>query len=102
MSFWALRPVSSDLEGECMKPDRQRRPVLPPPPVAPVEPHAFELHGTSVRDDYAWLKAENWREVLKDPSTLPSPIRDYLEAENAYAAAVLEEPTAPLRKRLVA
>jgi len=84
-----------------MTPDREPRTVLPPAPVAPAWPHVFELHGTLVRDDFAWLKAENWREVLKDPSTLPSRIRTYLEAENAYAAAVFERPTADLRKRLV-
>src|SRR5688500_14112529 len=82
--------------------DRQPQAPLPDAPIAPVEPHVFEVHGTRVQDDYAWLKAENWKEVLKDPRALPARIRSYLEAENAYAAAVLERPTEDLRKRLVA
>ena len=28
----------------------------------------FEVHGTRITDDFAWLKAENWQEVLKDPA----------------------------------
>jgi oligopeptidase B len=70
------------------------------PPLAPVRPREFELHGVRLRDDYAWLKAENWMAVLKDPSVLPQDIRAYLEAENAYAEAVLRG-TKPLREALV-
>jgi oligopeptidase B len=72
-----------------------------PPPQAPVEPKEFELHGVRLRDDYAWLKAENWMNVLKDSSVLPRPIREHLEAENAYAETVLAS-AAPLRERIVA
>ena len=36
-------------------------------PVAPRRPHAFTTHGITVVDDYAWLKDENWQEVLRDP-----------------------------------
>jgi oligopeptidase B len=85
-----------------MKPDRQPQPAPAPAPIPPAEAHLLELHGTRIRDDYAWLKAENWRDVLRDPAALPARIRTYLEAENAYAAAVLERPTEDLRKRLVA
>ena len=74
---------------------------LPPAPVAPDETHAIAVHGTTIRDDYAWLKAENWREVLKDPAALPARIRSHLEAENAYTAAALEG-TEALREHLVA
>ena len=44
-----------------------RKPPLTPP-VAPRRPHAFTTHGITVVDDYAWLKDENWQEVLRDPS----------------------------------
>ena len=54
-----------------------------PAPVAPRHPHAVTVHGIAVTDDYAWLKAENWREVLTQPELLPEPIRAYLAAENA-------------------
>jgi oligopeptidase B len=83
-----------------MKLERLPQRPLPPAPVATVAPHAFEVHGTAVRDDYAWLKAENWKDVLNDPSNLPAPIREHLERENAYTASALEG-TEGLRERLV-
>ena len=59
------------------------------------------IHGVTIDDDYAWLRADNWRDVLRDPDVLPTPIRIVLEAENAYAAAHLE-PSAELVDALVA
>lgn len=73
----------------------------PTPPVAPRHPHSFTHHGITVTDDYAWLKDDNWQEVLRDPSVLKADIRTYLEAENAYTDAVLGH-TAPLQATLVA
>ncbi|MCJ2036366.1 S9 family peptidase [Methylobacterium sp. J-068] len=70
-------------------------------PVADVRPHTETVHGHVLADDYSWLKAENWRAVLKDPAALPADIRACLEAENAYSEAALAE-TATLRKALVA
>jgi oligopeptidase B len=70
-------------------------------PVAPRRPHSFTKHGITVSDDYAWLKDENWQEVLHDPSALDADIRKYLEAENAYTESLLGH-TASLQKKLVA
>ncbi len=70
-------------------------------PKAEARPHTFTVHGRQIEDPFAWLKAENWRDVLKDPSTLPADIRAYLEAENAYAEAALSW-AGDLRKALVA
>ncbi len=70
-------------------------------PVAPRRPHAITLHGTTVTDDYAWLKDEKWQEVLRDPSVLDADIRAYLEAENSYTESLLGH-TAGLQKTLVA
>jgi oligopeptidase B len=75
--------------------------VTVPPPVAPRQPNSLTIHGTTVVDDYAWLKDENWQEVLRDPSILNADIRKYLEAENDYTESVLGH-TAPLQKLLVA
>jgi oligopeptidase B len=75
--------------------------ALPSPPVAAVVPTSVEVHGRRLVDDYAWLKASNWREVLKDPSALPPDIRSHLERENRYCDAVLAG-TEVLRERLVA
>jgi len=70
------------------------------PPVAPRHPHTFTTHGITIVDDYAWLKDENWQDVLRDPSILNAEIREYLEAENDYTESLLGH-TAALQKTLV-
>lgn len=84
-----------------MKLERLPSSPLPAAPVIPARPHHFEVHGQRIQDDYAWLKAENWKEVLKDPSTLEPAIRTCLEQENAYTAAALAG-TEDFQARLVA
>ena len=71
-----------------------------PPPAIEKRPHAKSVHGVTLIDDYAWLKAANWQEVLRDPATLPAEIRAVIEAENDYAQAVLA-PSETLRQALV-
>ncbi len=61
------------------------------PPVADKRPVTDTRHGISRTDDYAWLRADNWREVMRDPSVLAPDIRSYLEAENDYAAAMMAD-----------
>jgi oligopeptidase B len=61
----------------------------PAPPVAPRRPRRIEQLGRVRVDDYAWMKDENWRQVLHDPSALAPEIRAHLQAENAYTAAML-------------
>jgi len=58
-------------------------------------------HGIERSDLYAWLRAGNWQEVMRDPSVLDPSIRAHLEAENAYTEAVLAS-TAELQERLFA
>ncbi|RUP20015.1 S9 family peptidase [Methylobacterium sp.] len=70
-------------------------------PVAEARPRRFSVHGQEIIDDYAWLKAENWQTVLKDPAALPDDIAAYLKAENAFAEAALAG-SAELRRQLVA
>ena len=53
------------------------------PPVAEKRPVEDIRHGITRTDNYDWLRAENWQEVMRDPSALPADIRTYLEAENA-------------------
>jgi len=74
---------------------------LAAPPIAPRRPSRRTLHGVALTDDYAWLKDENWQQVLRDPSRLDPDIRSYLEAENRYTEAILA-PTEALQKTLVA
>lgn len=70
------------------------------PPRAARRPTARTVHGITLADDFAWLKAENWRDVMRDPALLSDDIRAYLEAENAYADAFFA-PEADLRAQLV-
>ncbi|MFG1477223.1 S9 family peptidase [Xanthobacter sp. V4C-4] len=75
--------------------------TAPEPPRAERRPSSRVVHGVTLTDDYAWLRAENWRDVMRDPSALDPGIRTYLEAENAYADAYFA-PLAELRRALVA
>ena len=52
------------------------------PPVAEKRPVATTCHGHTRIDDYAWLRADNWQEVMRDPAVLNADIASYLEAEN--------------------
>jgi oligopeptidase B len=78
---------------------------LNPSPVAPPrarpKPTERQFHGHVLRDEYAWVAAEDWRDVLRDPAALPGDIRELLEAENAYCESVLA-PLERLRAALVA
>ncbi len=58
------------------------------PPVAKKIPHTTEVHGTTLHDDYFWMRDKKNPEVIS-----------YLEAENAYTAAVMK-PTEGLQERL--
>jgi oligopeptidase B len=60
-------------------------------PVAPVarrKPHLTIVHGERREDDYHWLRQKRSRAV-----------RDYLQAENAYTAAMMK-PSVALQKKL--
>src|SRR5258706_15374164 len=71
------------------------------PPIAKPQPVERFVHGERLGDDYAWLRASNWRGVMRDPSVLEPEIRAFLEAENQYAKRSFAK-TAKLRKKLVA
>ncbi len=62
--------------------------TMPAPPIARKEPKETRLHGVVLSDDYAWLRDKESPEVTA-----------YLEAENAYAEAVMA-PQAGLREEL--
>jgi oligopeptidase B len=62
------------------------------PPVAERRQHAVTQHGVTRQDPYAWLRADNWQEVMQAPETLPADIRAYLEAENEYFGQAFEAP----------
>ena len=70
------------------------------PQSVPARRTTHVAHGRTLVDEYGWLRAENWQEVLKDPAALPAEIREVLERENRHAEAVLA-PTGALQKSLV-
>ncbi|MEM9681663.1 MAG: S9 family peptidase [Pseudomonadota bacterium] len=70
-----------------------------PPPKSDRRPHSVEYHGENLSDPYAWLRADNWQEVMRAPDVLATDIRGYLEAENEYAKEKLA-PTENLQERL--
>jgi oligopeptidase B len=74
---------------------------LPAAPRAPKIPHRIEQLGRIRTDDYAWMKDENWQQVLRDPKALKADVRTHLEAENAFTKAVLAD-TEPLQAQLFA
>jgi oligopeptidase B len=58
-------------------------------PKAEKRPLKTEQLGRVRVDDYAWMKDENWQDVMHNPALLDEDIRRHLEAENAYTKAVL-------------
>lgn len=53
-------------------------------PVATRKPVTHRHFGTSLTDDYAWLRDPNWQRVMTQPDVLQADIRAYLDAENQY------------------
>lgn len=71
------------------------------PPRAERRDTVSRHHGIDLVDPYAWLRADNWQDVMRDPTVLEADIRAYLEAENAYTEAQLAG-TAALQRQLFA
>lgn len=69
------------------------------PPIARKTPKRTSHRGVELVDSYAWLRAENWQEVMRDPSVLAADIRGHLEAENIYTEMMLAD-TQPLQTAL--
>jgi oligopeptidase B len=74
---------------------------LPPAPQAERRPVSYTRHGVTLTDDYGWLRADNWQEVIRDPAKLDPAIRAYLDAENGYTKAALAH-TEPQQDQLFA
>lgn len=67
------------------------RQALARAPIAERRPHVSIHHGEELRDDYGWLRAGNWQEVMRNPAALDPVIRAHLDAENAYTDAQLAD-----------
>ena len=70
-----------------------------PAPVADKRPVVIEQHGARRTDNYAWLKDDNWQQVLREPDVLRAEVRAHLEAENRYYEAATDD-LATLREQL--
>jgi oligopeptidase B len=79
-------PAPSDTPAK--RPDF-RQSAGPKPPLAAKRAEVSTWHGVTLVDEYAWLRAPNWQEVMQDPSVLAAEIRAHLEAENAYTEGML-------------
>ena len=66
----------------------------PTAPRADKRPVTSCWHGVTLTDNYAWLRAPNWQEVMREPALLDAEIRAHLEAENAYTEAMLADTKA--------
>ena len=73
--------------------------MSPKPPIAPRKPVIRTLHGRRRIDDYAWLRDDNWQQVMRDPTVLQTDIRAHLDAENAWTETVMA-PAGALRATL--
>ncbi|KAB8125377.1 S9 family peptidase [Komagataeibacter medellinensis] len=73
--------------------------TLPPTPRR--IPHTITQLGRTRHDSYAWMKDDNWQNVLRDPALLRPEIAEHLRAENAYTGSILSG-TEELQAQLVA
>src|SRR5579862_3318280 len=88
----ARRPCTAQVTGcleAAQRPGHLAPMSKPKPPVAPKHPKRIEQLGRVRVDDYAWMKDDNWQQVLRDPKTLCADVREHLDAENAYTKAML-------------
>ena len=61
------------------------------PPIARKVPIETTQLGFTRHDNYAWMKDENWQEMMVDSSKLDKDIRAHLVAENKYQDAVMAD-----------
>ncbi len=52
-------------------------------PRAARKPTRRVVHGVTLHDDYAWLRAKNWQQVIEEPEKVPSDIARYLGQKTA-------------------
>ena len=50
-----------------------------------------QFHGYDKVDNYAWMRADNWQEVMKDPKKLPKDIKLHLDQENNYTKEMMAD-----------
>ncbi|MDQ0463472.1 oligopeptidase B [Caulobacter ginsengisoli] len=73
--------------------------ATPVPPIVRKDPKRIEQLGRVRVDEYAWMKDDNWQNVLHDPSLIKAEVKAHLLAENAYFKAMMA-PTEPLQAKM--
>lgn len=63
--------------------------AVPQAPSPAKKPFRIEQLGRVRTDDYRWMKDDNWQAVLRDPALIRKDVKETLDAENAYSAAML-------------
>lgn len=71
----------------------------PRPPVAKKINTTNTRHKITRHDEYAWMRDDNWQDVLRNPDKLRPDIHDHLKAENSYTDEVLKT-SASLRDKI--
>ena len=87
-----VRSLRTQHPTEANRPCQRNLQPVPRPPIAPRKPATRTLHGRRRTDDYAWLKDENWQQVMRNPVLLRTDIRARLEAEAAYDCIAAYSP----------
>ena len=54
------------------------------------ETKVIKIHTHELTDDYAWIKQDNWQEVLQKPEVLNPEVLNYLKEENKFTDSQLE------------
>jgi oligopeptidase B len=70
-------------------------------PSAEKRPVTSTHFGVTRTDDYAWLRADNWQQVMREPAALAPDIRAYLDQENTWTEGAMAD-VAGLKDALVA
>jgi len=70
----------------CSRKPKMKRPAAPVPKKGP---KTISQLGRTRTDDYAWMKDDNWQNVLRDPTLIKADVKAHLTEENAYHKAML-------------
>jgi oligopeptidase B len=93
--FWILyqnSPLRFYIEKTMLMKTTVFTPSLRPPKTAK-KPATTQYGNRLLKDDYSWLRSENWQSVMLDPAELPEEIRTHLEAENNYCNSAMADTT---------
>ena len=92
-------PTQDSQEAQMDAPDLLARARSIEAPTVEQRPQEITQHGETRIDEFAWLRDDNWQQVMREPEVLEADIRTMLEAENAYVSEVMS-PVRGLQSRI--